>query len=131
MTDYPSELITMLEQMAANTWPAPIQQDFGHWRLGPKACFLQICDNGATVGLGTAVLERGWAGFTNIVTAQSHRGKGVGTLMMRALAAWCHEHGAAQLYLQVLRHNTAAIHLYSKLGFTHLYNYHYRTRGQG
>jgi hypothetical protein len=24
MTVHPSELITMLEQMAANTWPAPI-----------------------------------------------------------------------------------------------------------
>jgi GNAT superfamily N-acetyltransferase len=97
--------------------------------IGPKTFYLQICEKGETVGLGTAVLERNWAGFTNIVTAESHRGKGVGTLIMRSLAARCHEQGAEQLYLQVVRQNTAAIHLYSKLGFTHLYDYHYRVRG--
>jgi GNAT superfamily N-acetyltransferase len=96
--------------------------------IGPRTCYLRLCENGEVVGLGTAVLERGWAGFTNIVTSPQHRRKGIGARLIQALAQWSSLHGAERLYLQVLQDNTAAIQLYSKLGFSHAFNYHYRAR---
>jgi GNAT superfamily N-acetyltransferase len=92
----------------------------------PKTCYLRLFEHGETVGLGTAVVERGWAGFTNIVTSQAFRKRGVGTKVMQSLIHWCHLNGAENLYLQVVRDNTAAINLYTKLGFTHVFDYHYR-----
>jgi GNAT superfamily N-acetyltransferase len=54
--------------------------------------------------------------------------KGIGTQLFQALTRWCHEQGAENLYLQVLRDNEAALNLYTRLGFTHTYDYHYRIR---
>jgi GNAT superfamily N-acetyltransferase len=96
--------------------------------IGPRTCYLRLCDNGEAIGLGTAVLERGWAGFTNVVTSPNHRRKGIGARLVQALAQWSNLNGAEHLYLQVLQDNTAAIQLYSKLGFSHAFNYHYRAR---
>jgi GNAT superfamily N-acetyltransferase len=94
--------------------------------IGPRTCYLRLYENGEAIGLGTAVLERGWAGFTNIVTSPKHRRKGIGAKLVQALAEWSSLNGAEHLYLQVLQDNTAAIQLYTKLGFSHAFNYHYR-----
>jgi ribosomal protein S18 acetylase RimI-like enzyme len=45
---------------------------------------------------------------------------------VRELALWGRQNGAGGLYLQVMPDNTPAVALYEKLGFTRLYNYHYR-----
>jgi GNAT superfamily N-acetyltransferase len=93
-----------------------------------KICYLRIYENEELVGLGTAVVEDEWAGFGNIITAENHRNKGIGTRIVHELAKWSQSNGAAQLYLQVMRNNKAAINLYTRLGFTHVYDYHYRVR---
>jgi GNAT superfamily N-acetyltransferase len=96
--------------------------------ISPKTCYLRLFENGETVGLGTAVVEQGWAGFTNIVTSENFRKRGIGTKVMQSLIHWCHLNGAENLYLQVVRNNNAAINLYTKLGFSHVFDYHYRAR---
>jgi len=96
-------------------------------RIGPRCLFVLARIDNEPVGIGTAVLERGWAGLFNIAVAPSHRRGGIGTQTMRALTAWALQNGAANLYLQVLQSNEVALRLYDKLGFKTLYAYHFRT----
>jgi ribosomal protein S18 acetylase RimI-like enzyme len=93
-----------------------------------KICYLRIYENEELVGLGSAVVEDKWAGFGNIITSENHRNKGIGSRIVQELAQFSKLNGAEQLYLQVMRNNKAALNLYSRLGFTHVYDYHYRTR---
>jgi GNAT superfamily N-acetyltransferase len=93
-----------------------------------RSCYLRLYDNGELVGLGTAALDGAWAGFGNIITSQNQRNKGVGTRIVHELALWSKLNGAEWIFLQVMRGNDAALNLYGKLGFTHVYDYHYRTR---
>ncbi len=81
---------------------------------------------GLLIGIGMGVAEREWVGMFNIATLARYRRKGVGTGIVRALAEWALENGAAQSYLQVMLTNSNAINLYTKLGFKYLYAYHYR-----
>lgn len=94
--------------------------------IGPPACFVEAWQDGAVVGIGMGVAEREWVGLFNIATLVQYRRRGVGTGIMRALAEWGLENGAAQSYLQVMLTNSNAINLYTKLGFKYLYGYHYR-----
>lgn len=96
--------------------------------IGPRARFVQVVENEKCIGVGMAVLERGWAGLFNIATAAEHRQKGVAAQMVGELAEWSLQNGAVDLYLQVMESNEAAVRLYSGLGFSHLYGYHYRSK---
>lgn len=91
----------------------------------PKA-FVRLYDQGILIALGTAVVERGWAGLSNIVVDAEHRGKGAAVALLRSLANWSLSHDVDQFYLQVLKNNIPALSLYHKLGFTPLFEYHYR-----
>ena len=95
--------------------------------ISPPALFVQALHGGEPVGIGMAVSERGWAGLFNIATAAEHRRKGISTQVIATMAEWASHNGAADLYLQVMDTNRPAITLYDRLGFTHLYHYHYRT----
>lgn len=79
-----------------------------------------------TVACALGVVERGWLGVFDVVTAVSHRNKGYGTELMQSLLAWGKDCGADFAYLQVMTNNPAALNLYAKLGFTEQYQYWYR-----
>lgn len=96
--------------------------------IGLQQGFIQVQFHGECVGIGTAVLERGWAGLFNLATAQHFRRQGVATCAIHALASWSLQNGAENVYLQVVSDNDKALALYRKLGFRHLYHYHYRTK---
>lgn len=93
----------------------------------PKA-FATIYDEGAPMGVATAVVEAGWAGISNVVVDPRHRRKGAAGRMLHALAAWSADAGADGMYLQVLENNAPALELYGKLGFSVVSRYHYRVR---
>jgi GNAT superfamily N-acetyltransferase len=93
-----------------------------------QTCYLRVYENGEVAGLGTAVIENNWAGFGNIITSPNHRKKGIGARIVHELTLWSSLNGANQLYLQVMRDNKAALGLYTKLGFTHTFNYLYRIK---
>jgi GNAT superfamily N-acetyltransferase len=96
-------------------------------RIGPKKSFVNLRDNnGNLIALGTVVVERGWAGLSNIVVDAEHRGKGAATALLRSLINWSLSNGADQVYLQVIKDNLPALSLYGKHGFTPLFQYHYR-----
>jgi RimJ/RimL family protein N-acetyltransferase len=56
------------------------------------------------------------------------RRQGAATAVLHALASWADKQHAHGLYLQVMRDNLAALALYERVGFTPLYDYHYRAR---
>lgn len=94
--------------------------------IGPKKVFVSLREQGNLIALGTVVVERGWAGLSNIVVGAQHRGKGAATALLRSLVDWSLCNGAEQLYLQVLKDNSPALSLYQKLGFSPLSEHHYR-----
>jgi ribosomal protein S18 acetylase RimI-like enzyme len=95
--------------------------------IGPSTLFVKAIYKGEAVGAGMAVMERGWAGLFNIATSIEQRRKGIARQVIAAMVEWASRNGAANLYLQVMKTNGPAISLYSNLGFSHLYSYHYRT----
>ncbi|GIP37329.1 putative N-acetyltransferase YobR [Paenibacillus sp. J31TS4] len=95
--------------------------------IGPAKCFLELKRDGVPVGVGTAVVENGWAGFVNIAADESVRRQGVGSRIVSELIRWSLGQGAERLYLQVVADNEPAVRLYSKAGYRELYRYHYRS----
>lgn len=96
--------------------------------IGLQQGFVQVQFQGECVGIATVVLERGWAGVFNLATAQHFGRRGVATRAIHALATWSLQNGAENVYLQVVSDNDKALALYRKLGFQHLFRYHYRTK---
>ena len=96
-------------------------------RIGPRVRYVQVCLGSDVAGIGMAVSERGWAGLFNIATSAEYRRRGIGGQVVRSLAGWSLQTGARNLYLQVMLNNAAAVSLYGRLGFAHLYGYHYRS----
>ncbi len=68
-------------------------------------------------GAGRRVRER-HQGVMGMMVGQTHRGRGIGELMLRALIEWATEHQVIErIELSVLRSNKPARRLYEKLGF--------------
>jgi GNAT superfamily N-acetyltransferase len=97
-------------------------------RINPIKGFVQLRLNGETAAVGTAVIEKGWAGLINVVVGEQFRGQGISYRLMQALTEWSTQQGASNLYLQVMADNDSAIRSYSNLGFSPLYGYHYRCK---
>ena len=69
-------------------------------------------------------MVNGWLGVAAMEVHPEHRRRGLATRVLRGLHAWGAQHGASRCYLQVEATNTAAITLYTSLGF----NPHHRYR---
>ena len=82
--------------------------------------------DGRAAACGCVSVERGWSGLTGIYVHEDARRRGLARKITEALMSWAHARGARQMWLQVDQANTAAITLYSSLGFRTSYTYHYR-----
>ena len=98
-------------------------------RLPAATVFALARTRDEPVGIGFAVIERGWAGIFAMQTAAPYRGQGVARAVLDALIARARAAGANRLYLQVEQDNAVAQRLYRGAGFSFAYGYHYRTRG--
>ena len=94
----------------------------------PQRCFMALQHEGQTVAVALGVLERGYLGIYDVVTAPDQRQQGFGTLLLHHLLRWSCEQGACRAYLQVMLNNAPALALYAKLGFREVYQYWYRVR---
>jgi N-acetylglutamate synthase len=77
--------------------------------------------------IGVAVLDGPWVGLFNLIVDPVQRRRGHGRDLTSAILSWAVSRGAERSYLQVVATNTDAISMYSTLGFTEAYRYHYRT----
>jgi ribosomal protein S18 acetylase RimI-like enzyme len=80
----------------------------------------------AACGLG--VLQDGYLGLFDIITAEDQRRRGYGRQIMAGLLAWGKGQGAHTAYLQVMLNNSPALALYAGLGFREIYRYWYRVK---
>jgi len=94
----------------------------------PQRCLVALIDGGEPVACGVGVLERGYLGFFNIVTAPRFRNRGHATQLMAGILRWGQMCGGSLAYLQVMEENGAARRLYAKAGFREVYRYWYRVR---
>ena len=87
---------------------------------------LVVREHGIVVATGLTVVEDGWAGLFDIVTADTMRRQGLGHHIVQGLlkAAW--HSGARNAYLQVGADNVPARALYAQYGFSEQYRYWYR-----
>lgn len=83
-------------------------------------------DGGQPAAAALASVASGIGIFVNVVARASVRGQGYGRAVMAAALNWTREAGASQAAIQVLAGNVPAIGLYTSLGFSEVYQYHYR-----
>ncbi|HTT00436.1 MAG TPA: GNAT family N-acetyltransferase [Streptosporangiaceae bacterium] len=70
------------------------------------------------VGLIHVEVSRHGFGEFGMLVGRGWRGRGVGSALVRAAADWARGQGLHKLSLEVFAHNTAAIAMYRKCGFT-------------
>jgi GNAT superfamily N-acetyltransferase len=90
----------------------------------PLACVL-VQAGETDAAAGTGVLDKGWVGINMMRTTVAHRRRGHARRVLAAIAEWAVAKGASAAYLGVEQDNVAARALYSKAGFTTLYDYEY------
>jgi ribosomal protein S18 acetylase RimI-like enzyme len=92
----------------------------------PTADFLLLHDDsGNPVAAGRAVLVEDHLHLSVLTVDPGSRRRGYGTRLLGAAAAWGREHGARWGVLQVAVHNSAALALYAKTGWTEHHQYRY------
>lgn len=81
------------------------------------------------VASGLMAISNGIVIVGNVITDPTRRRQGLAGAMMRTGLHWAGEKGATIAALNVQADNEVAKALYSGLGFTHQYDYHYRIPG--
>ena len=79
-----------------------------------------------TIGVGRIATSGKWSLATRVFVLPEFRGKGVGTLLMKALMKAAKEDGATKVGLQVDNENGAGLALYKSMGFRFHHSYNYR-----
>lgn len=93
------------------------------------AAFALLWSGAVAVAAGLAVRQGEHLCLHSIITAPTQRGRGFGRALTRGLLRWGQTHGAKFAWLQVVKSNAPALHLYNALGFgSEIYRYHYRAR---
>lgn len=95
-------------------------------RLGDRAGYAEATWDGEIVATGLAVHDGPWVGIFAMRTVETHRRRGAGRALMKAMGRWASARGAVDAYLQVERENVGALSLYAAAGFSEVYGYHYR-----
>ena len=91
----------------------------------------RIVKDGVPVACGSAVIECGYTALLNIVVDEPQRGNGYGREICESLLTEAKRLGAHTAYLQVAQDNYKAVNLYTKLGYSTVYSYWYRTKAGG
>jgi N-acetylglutamate synthase len=84
--------------------------------------------NQRPAGTGFVAVDGAVAMVHAVEVLPGQRRKGVAQLIMRQAAFWARDHGAETMAVLSTKANTAALQLYSGLGFTPAAEYHYRQK---
>jgi GNAT superfamily N-acetyltransferase len=82
--------------------------------------------DGVAIACGSVLIDGDLAGIYGMVTAETHRARGVAAAIVSALLNAARSAGATCAYLQVSADNAVARRVYSKFGFRDCYAYWYR-----
>ncbi len=100
---------------------------------GPSVWFATVPGEGpdaAPAAIGRCVVDGRWAGFGAVEVDPALRRRGLGSLVMAALASRALDEGASAAWLQVEADNAGARALYAGMGFgAHHAYHHYREPG--
>lgn len=116
------ELLFTLDQKCFRPGIAYSKAELKYFLFHPAGIALVAADGGAIAGFAIAEMRmhHGEA-VGHIVTVDidpAHRRRGVGRLLMEAMAGRCREAGVARLQLEVAVDNEGAIAFYKELGFS-------------
>jgi GNAT superfamily N-acetyltransferase len=89
----------------------------------PRLRFCEYAESGALLSMARGSVTRGWLGLFAIETVPSARRRGLAGQALGVLARWARSEGAEHAFLQVEQHNSAAVTLYAKLGFSTHHRY--------
>jgi ribosomal protein S18 acetylase RimI-like enzyme len=81
--------------------------------------------DGETRACGMACFAQGWLSVHGMRTAAAHRGQGLATRLLAAMAQEARAHGIERVFLQVDASNAPALSLYRRLGFAEAWTYAY------
>jgi predicted GNAT family acetyltransferase len=99
--------------LIARTEPGPFRE-----RTIEMGTYLGIRRDGALIAMaGERQHPPDWTEISAVCTDPQHRGQGLATRLVRAVAAGIRERGETP-FLHALAGNTAAIRLYESIGFT-------------
>ena len=87
--------------------------------------FASLREAGQTVACGAAAYGHGWLSVHGMRTAAAHRGQGLATRVLAAMAREARSRGIQRVFLQVDASNAAALSLYRRLGFVSAWTYAY------
>lgn len=108
----PADVPEILD-LVARTRPGPFLK-----RTIALGTYLGIRDQGRLIALaGERLRPPGWTEISAVCTDPAHRGRGLATRMVRAVAAGIRERGDTP-FLHAAADNTNAIRLYESIGFT-------------
>lgn len=108
----PADVPDILD-LVARTGPGPFLQ-----RTIALGTYLGIRDRGRLIALaGERLRPPGWTEISAVCTDPAHRGRGLATRLVRAVAAGIRERGDTP-FLHAAADNTHAIRLYESIGFT-------------
>jgi GNAT superfamily N-acetyltransferase len=122
-------------QIVITTDPTPewleVQSDHQLERImrNYPARYAQIKFQNKTIAIGRIATSGKWSLATRVFVNPEFRGKGIGTLLMRALMAAAKEEGATKVGLQVDSENGAGLALYKSMGFRFHHSANYRVLG--
>ncbi len=92
--------------------------------------FAILRNEGVPASCGLGVIQHGYIGLYDIITAPSQRRQGMAEQMLLGLLGWGKNRGATDSFLQVVQANRGASALYDKLGFKEIYQYWYRVKNK-
>ena len=92
---------------------------------GPATGILARTDDRPS-GVAFAAIHQSVAMVHALEVRPEFRRRKVAVNIMRAAACWAQDHGAREMAVLCVRHNSAANALYSYLGFNRVGSYHYR-----
>lgn len=138
---YPNETIVQLRDRITDEWINSIFRLNGTsnptlrrivpsmYKAIPKETIVASVEiDGRTVATGLGILDRNHIGLYAIYVDASCRRKGLGRCITSAILTEAKKKGATNAYLQVVKGNTNAKHLYTTLGYEDFYTYWFRVK---